>query len=112
MLPFVHDVNTNITQLADRRDLTPPPSAIAAASMQLKRFAEYGANQSECSLFPAVRDLLANFTLPSEPPVISQVIISIRRNLSMLIIKLLDYARNENQMTFFPFSLLYDIEIN
>ncbi|KYN27989.1 Mediator of RNA polymerase II transcription subunit 14 [Trachymyrmex cornetzi] len=74
VLPFVHDVNTNITQLADRRDLTPPPSAIAAASMQLKRFAEYGANQSECSLFPAVRDLLANFTLPSEPPVISQVV--------------------------------------
>ncbi|KAL6442114.1 hypothetical protein ACFW04_002431 [Cataglyphis niger] len=70
VLPFVYDVTTNLTQLAERRDLSP---AITAASMQLKRFAEYGANQSECSLFPAVRDLLANFTLPSEPPGISQV---------------------------------------
>lgn len=74
VLPFVYDVTTNLTQLAERRDLSPPPPALTAASMQLKRFAEYGANQSECSLFPAVRDLLANFTLPSEPPVISQVI--------------------------------------
>ncbi|XP_029175200.1 mediator of RNA polymerase II transcription subunit 14 isoform X4 [Nylanderia fulva] len=73
VLPFVYDVTTNLTQLAERRDLSP---AITAASMQLKRFAEYGANQSECSLFPAVRDLLANFTLPSEPPVISQVVAS------------------------------------
>ncbi|RLU24369.1 hypothetical protein DMN91_002457 [Ooceraea biroi] len=76
VLPFVYDVTTNLTQLAERRDLSPPPPAITAASMQLKRFAEYGANQSECSLFPAVRDLLANFTLPSEPPVISQVVAS------------------------------------
>ncbi|XP_029672240.1 mediator of RNA polymerase II transcription subunit 14 isoform X4 [Formica exsecta] len=73
VLPFVYDVTTNLTQLAERRDLSP---AITAASMQLKRFAEYGANQSECSLFPAVRDLLANFTLPSEPSVISQVVAS------------------------------------
>ncbi|KAL6442112.1 hypothetical protein ACFW04_002431 [Cataglyphis niger] len=73
VLPFVYDVTTNLTQLAERRDLSP---AITAASMQLKRFAEYGANQSECSLFPAVRDLLANFTLPSEPPGISQVVAS------------------------------------
>lgn len=73
VLPFVYDVTTNITQLAERRDLSPPPSAITGASMQLKRFAEYGGvNQTECSLFPAVRDLLANFTLPSEP-VIPQV---------------------------------------
>lgn len=75
VLPFVYDVTTNLTQLAERRDVSPPPPALTAASMQLKRFAEYGANQAECSLFPAVRDLLANFTLPSEPQVISQVII-------------------------------------
>ncbi|XP_025987694.2 mediator of RNA polymerase II transcription subunit 14 isoform X1 [Solenopsis invicta] len=74
VLPFVYDITTNLTQLAERRDLSPPPSAITGVSMQLKRFAEYGANQSECSLFPAVRDLLANFTLPSEPSVISQVV--------------------------------------
>lgn len=72
VLPLVYDVSTNLTQLAEKRDPS-PASAIAAASLQLKRFAEYGANQSECSLFPAVRDLLANLTLPSEPPVMSQV---------------------------------------
>ena len=73
VLPLVYDVSTNLTQLAEKRDPS-PASAMAAASLQLKRFAEYGANQSECSLFPAVRDLLANLTLPSEPPVMSQVV--------------------------------------
>lgn len=75
VVPLVYDVATNITQLAEKRDPS-PSSANAAVSLQLKRFAEYGANQSECSLFPAVRDLLANLTLPSELPVISQVIIT------------------------------------
>ncbi|XP_076298705.1 mediator complex subunit 14 [Lasioglossum baleicum] len=74
VLPLVFDVNTNVTQLAEKRDPS-PASAMAAASLQLKRFAEYGANQAECSLFPAVRDLLANLTLPSDPPtVMSQVV--------------------------------------
>ncbi|XP_033360225.1 mediator of RNA polymerase II transcription subunit 14 [Bombus vosnesenskii] len=75
VLPLVYDVSTNLTQLAEKRDPS-PASAMAAASLQLKRFAEYGANQSECSLFPAVRDLLANLTLPSEPPVMSQIVAS------------------------------------
>ncbi|CAG5108193.1 Similar to MED14: Mediator of RNA polymerase II transcription subunit 14 (Aedes aegypti) [Cotesia congregata] len=70
VLPLVYDVSTNITQLAEKRD-PGPGSATAAASMQLKRFAEY-ASLSECSLFPAIRDLLTNLTLPSEPSVISQ----------------------------------------
>ncbi|XP_034941406.1 mediator of RNA polymerase II transcription subunit 14 [Chelonus insularis] len=75
VLPLVYDVTTNITQLAERRD--PGPATVSsAASMQLKRFSEYGINPSECSLFPAVRDLLANLTSPSEPPVISQVVVS------------------------------------
>ncbi|KAI4496983.1 hypothetical protein M0802_007931 [Mischocyttarus mexicanus] len=75
VLPLVYDVSTNLTQLAEKRDPS-PASATASASLQLKRFAEYGANQSECSLFPAVRDLLTNLTLPSEPPVIPQVVAS------------------------------------
>ncbi|XP_012271319.1 mediator of RNA polymerase II transcription subunit 14 isoform X2 [Orussus abietinus] len=75
VLPLVYDVSTNLTQLAEKRDPS-PASATAAASLQLKRFAEYGANPSECSLFPAVRDLLANLILPSEPPVITQVVAS------------------------------------
>jgi mediator of RNA polymerase II transcription subunit 14 len=39
----------------------------------LKRFAEYmmGVQPGECSIFPAVRELLANLTLPNEPPSMS-----------------------------------------
>lgn len=67
VLPLVYDVSSNVTQLAEKRD-SGAASGIAAASMQLKRFAEFGQHSGECSLFPAVRDLLANLTLPSEPP--------------------------------------------
>ncbi|KAJ4436558.1 hypothetical protein ANN_16590 [Periplaneta americana] len=67
VLPLVYDVSTNLTQLAEKRD-PGPASATTAASHQLKRFAEFGVSHSECSLFPAVRDLLANLILPSEPP--------------------------------------------
>ncbi|XP_046742942.1 mediator of RNA polymerase II transcription subunit 14 isoform X1 [Diprion similis] len=75
VLPLVYDLTNNLTQLAEKRD-PGPASATAAASLQLKRFAEYGANPTECSLFPAVRDLLANLTLPSETPVMPQVVAS------------------------------------
>ncbi|EEB11666.1 CRSP complex subunit, putative [Pediculus humanus corporis] len=70
VLPLVYDVSTNLTQLAEKRD-PGPATAMTAASMQLKRFAEFGLNHNECSLFPAVRDLLANLILPSEPQIIS-----------------------------------------
>ncbi|XP_032682223.1 mediator of RNA polymerase II transcription subunit 14 isoform X1 [Odontomachus brunneus] len=73
VLPIVYDVGANLTQLAEKRD---PGSGIAAAGIQLKRFSDYSSTQPECTLFPAVRDLLANFTLPSEPPVMSQVVAS------------------------------------
>lgn len=75
VLPLVYDISTNITQLAEKRDPGPGP-ATAAASTQLKRFAEYSPNLPDCSVYPAVRDLLTNLTLPSEPPVMSQVVSS------------------------------------
>ncbi|EFN81998.1 Mediator of RNA polymerase II transcription subunit 14 [Harpegnathos saltator] len=70
VLPLVYDVSSNNTQLAEKRD---PSPAFATASMHLKRFSDYASTQPECSLFPTVRDLLANFSLPSEPPILSQV---------------------------------------
>ncbi|KAG4074048.1 hypothetical protein HA402_014253 [Bradysia odoriphaga] len=65
VLPMVYDVSSNITQIAERRD---PVQSIAtsAASHQLRRFAEYPSHHGECSLFPAVRDLIVNLTLPNE----------------------------------------------
>lgn len=65
VLPLVYDISTNITQLAEKRDAGPAP-AMTAASLLLKHFAQFQTNHSECSLYPAVRDLLSNLTLPSE----------------------------------------------
>lgn len=73
VLPMVYDVSSNITQIAERRD---PVQSIAtsAASHQLRRFAEYPSHHGECSLFPAVRDLIMNLTLPNEQqPIPNQV---------------------------------------
>jgi mediator of RNA polymerase II transcription subunit 14 len=69
VLPLVYDLQTNITQLAEKRDQNQSPAS-AAANMQMKRFADYhvSANHEQNSLFPAVRDLLTNLALPNEPP--------------------------------------------
>lgn len=66
ILPFVYDINSNLTQIAEKRDT--PLIHVATASMHLKRFAEYGISHNECSIFPAVRDILANLMIGSEPP--------------------------------------------
>lgn len=66
VLPLVYDIQTNITQLAEKRDTGPAPG-ITAANQLLKHFATYQTNHTECSLFPAVRELLLNLVLPSEP---------------------------------------------
>nr|XP_024219259.1 mediator of RNA polymerase II transcription subunit 14 [Halyomorpha halys] len=70
VLPLVYDISNNMTQLAEKRD-PGSGSAITAASMLLKRFLDCTNLHSECSLFPAVRDLLANLTLPSENQVVA-----------------------------------------
>lgn len=70
VLPMVFDVSSNITQLAERRETGgfTQSMSTAAVSNMLRRFAEYSAHQNnECSIFPAVRDLLMNLTLPNEP---------------------------------------------
>lgn len=69
VLPMVYVINSNITQMV--REPAQPPIAIAAND-QLKRFSEYPNHSGECSLFPAVRDLLMNFTGPNETPAASQ----------------------------------------
>jgi mediator of RNA polymerase II transcription subunit 14 len=77
VLPLVYDSINNVTQLAERRD----PAAgnmgglgpvTNTASVMLKRFGEcshmMGLQPGECSIYLAVRYLLANLTLPNEPP--------------------------------------------
>lgn len=74
ILPMLYDVQTNLTQLAERRE-GPQSMAMAAVSMQLRRFAnefqqqQQVSGQTECSIFPAVRDLLMNLMMQNEPPV-------------------------------------------
>lgn len=69
VLPMVYDVSTNMTQMAERRETGGFIQSIstAAVSNMLRRFADYSAHHGECSIFPAVRDLLMNLTLPNEP---------------------------------------------
>lgn len=69
VLPMVYDVSSNITQLAERRETGGFIQSIStsAVSNMLRRFAEYSPHHGECSIFPAVRDLLMNLTLPNEP---------------------------------------------
>lgn len=77
VLPLVYDSINNVTQLAERRDAAAGnmgglgPVA-HTASMMLKRFGEcshmMGLQPGECSIYLAVRYLLANLTLPNEPP--------------------------------------------
>lgn len=64
VLPLVHVVTKNLTQLVSRENVQSPIAH--AVNEHLKRFSEYTAHSGECSLFPAVRDLLMNFILPNE----------------------------------------------
>lgn len=66
VLPLVHVVTKNLTQLVSRENVSSPIAH--AVNEQLKRFSDYNVHSGECSLFPAVRDLLMNFMLPNEMP--------------------------------------------
>ncbi|KOB65657.1 putative CRSP complex subunit [Operophtera brumata] len=55
----------NVTQLADKQNAQPH---LIAVSLHLKLFNEFNQSHSECTLWPAVRDLLTNFTLPQDAP--------------------------------------------
>ncbi|XP_060525569.1 mediator of RNA polymerase II transcription subunit 14 [Cylas formicarius] len=66
VLPLIYDVAGNVTQLAEKRETGTVP-AMTAASQLLKHFSQFQANMAECSVYPALRELLINLTLPSEP---------------------------------------------
>lgn len=70
VLPLLYDMQVNATQLAERREQ--PSIVLATVSNHLRRFAELNQQQSECTLFPAIRDLLMNLVLPTDPPMPQQ----------------------------------------
>ncbi|KAK3931598.1 Mediator of RNA polymerase II transcription subunit 14 [Frankliniella fusca] len=68
VLPLMYDVALRNTQVAEKRE-PGPALAVAAANIQLKRFAEYSASShvgQESMLLLAVRDLLMNLNLPTD----------------------------------------------
>lgn len=64
-------------QVAERREANGGGPVAQSASMMLKRYAEYNAmqglpvQQQECSIWPCIRDVLVNLTLPNEPPLMN-----------------------------------------
>lgn len=69
---MVYDLTSNITQLVERREQVQSP-AMNAASALLRRFTEFSVQHGQCSLFPAVLDLLTNLQLPNDVPPPNQV---------------------------------------
>ncbi|XP_021960036.1 mediator of RNA polymerase II transcription subunit 14 isoform X1 [Folsomia candida] len=65
VLPLIHELTANSTQLAEKRAVGPPPTEYIVISEQLRRFVQFH-HSMECSIFPAVQDLLMNLTLPPE----------------------------------------------
>lgn len=72
ILPILYDIQTNSTQLAERREL--PSQALTTINAHLRKFSEMLGQQqpNECSLFPAIRHILATMVLPTEPPMPQQ----------------------------------------
>lgn len=65
VLPFIYDISSNITQLADKNAASVP--GVVVASQLLKQFMQFQNNMTECSIFPAIRELLFNLVLPTDP---------------------------------------------
>lgn len=67
VLPFVYDISTNVTQLAQKSDQV-HPMALNNIYMLLRNFDEmFRSMKNECSLFPAISQLAKTLTLPNEP---------------------------------------------
>lgn len=66
VVPIVYDMNSNTTQLADRRDPASlsPTAPISIIRNTLKRFSDYNPQPTECSIYPAIRELLTNLVIP------------------------------------------------
>ena len=65
VIPILYDTS-NITQMAEQRSAGAPPptqSSIAVSNM-LKRFSDFNSQSSECSILPAVRELMTNLVIP------------------------------------------------
>lgn len=65
VLPIVYNLHENSTQCADRKDAS-PSQLIAVVNHMMRRSSEAAAQTGECSVFPAVRDVVYSLTLPTD----------------------------------------------
>ncbi|XP_070537690.1 mediator of RNA polymerase II transcription subunit 14-like isoform X2 [Ptychodera flava] len=65
VVPIIYDIQSNTTQQTDvaLRNSPTPPVATAVSNM-LRRFAEMNPHSSDCTIFAAVRELMANLVIP------------------------------------------------
>ncbi|KAF7268704.1 mediator complex subunit 14 isoform X1 [Rhynchophorus ferrugineus] len=66
VLPLIYDIAGNTTQLAEKREAGPVP-AMTAASQLLRHFCQMHASSMECTVYPALKELLQNLILPTDP---------------------------------------------
>ncbi|XP_033637879.1 mediator of RNA polymerase II transcription subunit 14-like [Asterias rubens] len=66
IIPIIHDIQNNTTTQADlqMKRKTPATSSIATVSNMLKRWNELCQNKVDCTIFAAIRDLMANLVIP------------------------------------------------
>ncbi|XP_072035034.1 mediator of RNA polymerase II transcription subunit 14-like isoform X2 [Amphiura filiformis] len=63
VIPILHDIQSNTTQHADLRNSPVTPSMHSVQNM-MKRFNELYTNKTDCTIFAAVKDLMANLVIP------------------------------------------------
>ncbi|XP_050305905.1 mediator of RNA polymerase II transcription subunit 14 [Anthonomus grandis grandis] len=66
VLPLIYDIAGNITQLAEKRDIISPPTMTQAGAV-LRHFCQMNAGTLDCTVYPALREILMNLTFPNEP---------------------------------------------
>jgi len=64
VVPIIYTMNTNTTSMMpdQKSQLSPSPLAVAVSNL-LKRFHDFNKMNDQCSIFPAIRELLMNLTI-------------------------------------------------
>ena len=64
VVPIIYSINGNMTNmmLDQKSQLAPSPPAVAVSNL-LKRFHDFNKLNEQCSIFPAVRELLMNLSV-------------------------------------------------
>ena len=64
VVPILYTTDMNMTQMMiDQKSTVTLSPPFQAVNNLLKRFHEMNAKQAECSIFPAIRELLANLVV-------------------------------------------------